>query len=116
MVVSLHVGGKSHVSNGQNVSFKEPCPNKPFSGAPVGGPAGERVAPAILVPSLVSTATEAMLPALSTWIRFDFHPLGDSSLSIVEHRSKMLFTLASASKLSKHLARNCCDQEECWLM
>ena len=25
MVVSLYFGGKSHVSNGQNVSFKEPC-------------------------------------------------------------------------------------------
>ena len=25
MVVSLYCGGKSHVSNGQNVSFKEPC-------------------------------------------------------------------------------------------
>ena len=25
MVVSLYVDGKSHVSNGQNVSFKEPC-------------------------------------------------------------------------------------------
>ena len=26
MVVSLYFGGKSHVSNGQNVSSKEPCP------------------------------------------------------------------------------------------
>ena len=25
MVVSLYFGGKSHVSNGQNISFKEPC-------------------------------------------------------------------------------------------
>ena len=25
MVVSLYFGGKSHVSNAQNVSFKEPC-------------------------------------------------------------------------------------------
>ena len=25
MVVSLYFGGKSHVSNGQNVSFEEPC-------------------------------------------------------------------------------------------
>ena len=25
MVVSLDFGGKSHFSNGQNVSFKEPC-------------------------------------------------------------------------------------------
>ena len=25
MVVSLYFGGKSHVSNGQNVSLKEPC-------------------------------------------------------------------------------------------
>ena len=26
MEVSLHFGGKSHASNGQNVSFKEPSP------------------------------------------------------------------------------------------
>ena len=25
LVVSLYFGGKSHVSNGQHVSFKEPC-------------------------------------------------------------------------------------------
>ena len=27
-MISFYFGGKSHVSNGQNVSFKEPCENK----------------------------------------------------------------------------------------
>ena len=36
MVVSLYLGGKSHVSNGQHVSFKEPCTSKRFIGLGVG--------------------------------------------------------------------------------
>ena len=62
MVVSPYVGGKKgHVSNGQNVSFKEPCSGSELMTMEIGGTSKE----SSTTPQLPATLTEPSLKAFS---------------------------------------------------